>query len=197
MRKQFVATIENLMSKDSKLYLLLGDIGVFNFNKVLTQYNNRAKNIGILEQSSVSLSSGIAQEGMIPVLHTIAPFIVERAYEQIKIDLGYQELGCKLVSVGGSYDYAALGCTHHCPADVGALLLIPNIEIVIPGTAKEFDILFRNSYSNGNSTYYRLSENSNLDSINIKFGKGNLIKEGNTENELFRQIELEVKERIE
>ena len=93
----------------------------------------RAHNIGILEQSTIGLAAGLSLAGHFPIVHTIAPFLVERAYEQIKIDLGYQQLGSNLVSVGGSYDYAGLGCTHHCPADVGILNKIPGIEIIVPG----------------------------------------------------------------
>jgi transketolase len=60
-------------------------------------------------------------ENRIPFVHTIAPFVVNRAYEQIKIDLCYQNLNVNLVTVGGSIDYAALGSTHHCPEDIGIL----------------------------------------------------------------------------
>ena len=63
--------------------------------------------------------------------------------------------------MGASYDYAALGCTHHCPGDVGMLKNIPDMEIILPGTAEEFDKLFRQSYANGNPTYFRLSEKQN------------------------------------
>ena len=178
MRKQFVKTVESLMSIDPSIFLILGDIGVFGFRNVLENHSRRAINIGILEQSSVGVGAGISKEGMIPIIHTIAPFLIERAYEQIKVDLGYQKLGCNLVSVGASFDYASLGCTHHCPGDVGILQFIPNIEIVVPGNASEFDMLFRASYSNGNPTYFRLTEESNTANLDISFGKGNLIKKG-------------------
>ena len=128
MRKQFVNTFESLISTDENLVLLLGDIGVFGFRNSFTKFPERVMNVGVLEQSTVGMAAGLARMGMNPVIHTIAPFLVERAYEQIKVDFGYQKLGCNLVSVGGSYDYAALGCTHHCPGDVGVLQNIPDIQ---------------------------------------------------------------------
>ena len=179
MRKQFVKTMEILMKEDKQLTLLLGDIGVFGFRNCFSEYPTRTFNIGILEPATVGLAAGMASAGLTPVVHTIAPFLVERAFEQIKIDLGYQQLGCNLVSVGASYDYAALGCTHHCPGDIGILQYIPNMELVVPGSAAEFDSLFRAAYKNNNPTYFRLSERSHKESFAVDFGKANVLKRGN------------------
>jgi len=178
MRKQFVETIESILPKDERLVLVLGDIGVFGFRKAFAAYPDRVYNIGILEQSTIGMSAGLAMTGLIPVVHTIAPFLVERSYEQLKLDFGYQKLGGNFVSVGGSYDYAALGCTHHCPSDVGILKNIPGMEIILPGTAEEFDSLFRQAYASGGPTYFRLSERENPVSYEVKFGKANVIKRG-------------------
>ena len=178
MRKQFVKTVETLLSENDKLVLLLGDIGVFGFKDSIKRYPDRAYNIGILEQSTVSLASGMALNGLIPIIHTIAPFMVNRALEQIKIDFGYQGLGGNFVSIGASYDYASLGPTHHCPDDVMILSSIPNLEIVVAGTSSEFNSLFRESYDNNNPTYYRLSEYENKNIIDVSFGMGNIIKKG-------------------
>lgn len=178
MRKQFVKTVESILETDKKLVLLLGDIGVFGFRNSFKQFPDRVYNIGILEQSTIGVASGLAMQNLIPVVHTIAPFIVERALEQIKIDFGYQKLGGNFVSVGASYDYAALGATHHCPADVGILKNVPGVEIVVPGTPSEFDKLFKNSYNNKNPTYFRLSEKSNKESFGVEFGKAHIVKKG-------------------
>lgn len=178
MRKQFVKTIESLLTFDKKLVLLLGDIGVFGFHNAFNEFPDRVLNVGILEPSTVSLASGLAKSELIPIIHTIAPFLVERSFEQIKIDFGYQCLGGNFVSVGASYDYASLGCTHHCPSDVGVLQTIPGMEIMVPGTAAEFDALFRQGYANGHPTYYRLSERENLSSQPVRFGQANVIKKG-------------------
>jgi transketolase len=178
MRKQFVETFESIVENDPNIVMLLGDIGVFGFRNSLKKFPERVYNIGILEQSTVGLAAGLSRAGLIPIIHTIAPFLVERAYEQIKIDFGYQKLGCNLVSVGASYDYAALGCTHHCPGDVAILQNIPGLEIIIPGTKYEFDTLFRQTYDNGKPTYHRLSERSNNENNEVIFGKANIIKKG-------------------
>jgi len=178
MRKQFVKTVEEILFKDGKAILLLGDIGVFGFKNSFELYPNRVYNIGILEQSTISVASGLSMTGLIPIIHTIAPFITERCFEQIKNDFGYQKLGGNIVSVGASYDYASLGCTHHCPSDIGILMNIPEIQIIVPGTSEEFDALFKQSYNNKKLNYFRLSERENQNKVPVKFGKANIIKKG-------------------
>jgi transketolase len=178
MRKQLVSTIYELMAEDENLCVLLGDIGVFGFRKCFEEYPNRTYNIGILEQSMVSMASGFSKAGLIPVMHTISPFIVERALEQIKVDFGYQKMNGNFISVGNSYDYAGLGCTHHCPGDVTVLSSIPNMQIIAPGNATEFDSLFKETYNNGLPTYFRLSEHKHDLTLDVTFGKANVLKTG-------------------
>jgi transketolase len=178
MRKEFTAIMANELSTNSKSTLILGDIGVFGHRDSFRKFPDRVFNIGILEQSMVSFAAGMAIEGLYPTIHTIAPFLIERAFEQIKIDFGYQSLGGNLVTVGASLDYAGLGATHHCPGDVGMMLNIPGSEIYVPGTAQEFSHLFGWSCRNKSISYFRLSEKTNKDSIKTEFQKGALLKEG-------------------
>jgi len=178
MRQQLVKTVSELLIKDKRLVLLLGDIGVYGFQQAFKDFPDRVYNIGILEQATVSLAAGLAKTGLIPVFYSIAPFIAERALEQLKIDFGYQQLRGNFVSVGGSYDYAALGATHQCPGDVAILKQIPGMKIVVPGTAQEFDKLFREVYSQAGPHYFRLSERVNKASFPVKFGQLKVIRKG-------------------
>ena len=149
MRKQFVSSLKNILYNDQRTVLMLGDIGVYGFREELKNLSTRAYNIGILEQSTISVAAGMSRSGLIPFIHTISPFMVERALEQIKDDFGYQNLNGNFVSIGNSYDFAALGCTHHCPGDIQILSSIPNIKIFAPGTSSEFDYLLSKNYQNG------------------------------------------------
>lgn len=178
MRKQFVKSMKEILYSDSDSVLLLGDIGVFGFREEISNIPNRAYNIGILEQSTISLAAGMSRMGLKPFVHTIAPFMVERALEQLKTDFGYQKLCGNFISVGASYDYAGLGCTHHCPGDIQALLSIPNMQICIPGSSGELDHLLKENYKKSLPTYYRLSEHENKDTHICANGKFSLIKKG-------------------
>jgi transketolase len=178
MRKTFSEITDTLIREDDRTILLLGDIGVFAFQKTMKDFPHRALNFGIMEQSMISFAAGLSKEKFIPIVHTIAPFLVERAYEQLKIDFGYQKLGGNFVSVGASNDYSSLGCTHHCPGDVGNLLNIPDLEIVIPGNKHEFRQAFNEKYNDGKATYFRLSEKENMTYSREGFGKGFKFKDG-------------------
>jgi transketolase len=178
MRKVFNELASEIIKSNDKSALILGDIGVYGFREVLKSHPKQVYNIGILEQTMVSISAGLASEGIIPIIHTIAPFMVERALEQIKVDFGYQNLPGNLVSVGASFDYSKLGCTHHCPADINILSNIPGFDLFIPGHHNEFKSQFISHWDSGRINYFRLSENENLDSINLEFGEIKRIKNG-------------------
>ena len=100
MRKQFVTSVTRLLERDERVCLLLGDIGVFGFHDAFVRFPDRVYNVGILEQAMVSMAAGLASTGLIPIIHTIAPFLAERSLEQIKLDFGYQMLGGVFVTVG-------------------------------------------------------------------------------------------------
>ena len=178
MRQQMVKTVEDLLAQDERLVLLLADVSRSLFEKAFRTYPRRTFNLGILEQTMTSVAAGLALEGFIPVLHTIAPFLVERPFEQIKDDFCYQRLGGNFVSIGASYDYSGEGMTHQGSADVPILKSLPGMQIVVPGTSKEFDSLFREAYANGSPTYYRLSTKTNAIDSPVEFGKLSLLKQG-------------------
>ena len=180
MRKQFKLTVTDLAEKDEKIILVFGDISVFLFNSFQQQFPNRFYNMGICENTLISVAAGLSSQGFIPFVHSIAPFITERSLEQIKLDMGYNEFGGNIVSCGATFDYAWDGATHHAWTDIAAIRLIPKTEVIQPGSEKELNILLRSQYANGKTTYFRLSDNPHtieLPESQIKFGKGMVLKD--------------------
>jgi transketolase len=157
MRQQFAKTVFNTLEQDQHASVLIGDISHYLLKDTEAKYPKRFYNLGICEQSLVGLAAGMAMSGMRPIVHTIAPFCVERAYEQIKIDLCYQKADVTIVSVGSSFDYASLGCTHHCYSDISILRPLKNMQIFTPGSSKEFDEIFSKTWGNGQPKYFKLS----------------------------------------
>jgi len=181
MRNQFVRTVEEVMGYDERLVVILGDIGVYGFLDVFKKYPERIFNIGVLEQAVTSLAAGLSKEYLIPVIYTIAPFAVERCFEQIKIDFCYQELGGNIVSVGSTFDYAALGCTHHSYSDIAMIRSLPRTQVICPASEVEFDAIFRHAYGNDLLTYFRLPANKHnvtFDKREVQLGKGIKVHEG-------------------
>jgi transketolase len=157
MRQRATDTLVELFYDDERVALVLADISLDLLEPALRHDPRRAVNVGIMEQAAVGVAAGFALEGFHPVVHTIAPFLAERPLEQVKLDFGYQGLGGLFVTTGASYDYGESGMTHHSPGDVAALSTVPNIEILVPGTADETETLIRATYANGRPTYLRTS----------------------------------------
>jgi transketolase len=170
LRQTFAAEISNWIRNDSEAVLLLGDIGVGAFSKTMVDYPDRIINIGILEQSMISFASGLVLSGKKVIVHSIAPFLIDRAYEQIKIDFGYRDLPCLLVSVGASFDYGKLGSTHHAPEDVALFSTIPKSRIFVPGSKKEVMESIRIHRENPSLDYLRISSVEHTLDIDAKNG---------------------------
>jgi transketolase len=158
--------------------VVLADISTSYFRDASKKYPERVINVGIMEQTAVSLASGLALEGFHPIVHSITPFVVERPFEQIKDDFCYQGVGGAFISIGASYDYGTDGMTHHGSADVPILKTLPRMQICVPGTADEFEVLLRQTYNNGSPTYIRTSTQQNSASRNVDFGKLHVEREG-------------------
>jgi transketolase len=161
MRKQFYSYLSELFKNDPRISILLGDIGVFSFRECFQYDSKRIYNMGILEQAMVGVASGLSSLGLIPFIHSIAPFITERCYEQLKLNLGYECKNAFVVSVGNSYDYASLGSTHHCPNDLKIISAIPNFTTFCPGNSFDVEEIIKENLDKQNPKYIRLSETEN------------------------------------
>ena len=181
LRQQFADTMLEVGAHDEELVVMVGDISHGLLQPFARAYPGRYYNIGICEPTIVNMGAGLSKVGLTPVIHTIAPFLIERAYEQIKLDFGYQNLPVNLVSVGGAFDYSRLGCSHHCYADVSLVSHFKQANVVVPGSAVEFDSLFRQLYKENTINYFRLPDNPH--GVDFKFsdihlGKGIRVREG-------------------
>lgn len=155
-RSQFSKTVSEILDKDERVIVLLGDIGVYAFRDAFAKHPKRVYNIGICEQSMVGMAAGLAMSGFIPIVHTIEPFLVDRAFEQIKDDFGYQELKGNIVGVDVSETAPNLGYTHQCPYALSHMRDVRGMNVFAPETADEFDRLFKENYDKG-LNYFRIA----------------------------------------
>jgi transketolase len=177
MRKDFRNTVADLAAHDDKVVVILGDISHYLFNDFQQKYPDRFFNMGICENTLISVSAGLSAQGFYPFVHTITPFITERSLEQIKLDMCYNQFGGNILSCGASFDYAWDGATHHCYTDLAILRLLPGMEVIQPGSIKELDTLIRSQYNNGRPTYFRLSDHPHTIDLPVEFGQGVVVKD--------------------
>lgn len=181
VRVQFADTMLALGQQDPDLVVMVGDISHGILQPFAKACPGRYYNVGILEPTIMSMGAGLARAGLVPVIHTIAPFLLERAFEQIKLDFCYHRLPGNIVTVGSAFDYAYLGCTHHCYGDFALMKTLEGVQITYPSTPIEFDLLFRQAYRSKAVTVYRVPASQHdaaFDPGDIRFGKGIKVADG-------------------
>jgi transketolase len=161
MREAFYTAVGDLLDEDPRSAVVLADISAAALARAARSHPDRVLNVGIREQLMLSVAGGLALTGMRPVVHSYAPFVVERAWEQIKLDLGHQGVGAILVSVGASYDSSASGRTHHSPGDVALLDTLDGWTVHVPGHRDEVGPLLRAAATHDEPVYIRLAGQHN------------------------------------
>ncbi len=179
MRTAFATTLADAMDEDARLALVLADISVPMLHAAAERHPTRVFNVGIREQLMIGVAGGLGLAGMRAVVHTFPPFLVERPFEQIKIDLGHQDVGAVLVSFGGSYDMYAVGRSHQSPSDVALLDSLHGWTVHVPGHPDEAAALLRSAYAAQGRVYVRLSIQSNTEPQPVDpSGRLRIVREG-------------------
>ncbi|MEU8774480.1 transketolase [Streptomyces sp. NPDC048606] len=162
MRERFVSVTSGVLDEDPRLALVLAEITMDGFRPAQERHPDRVINVGIREQLLIGVGGGLALTGLRPIVHTFAAFLVERPFEQIKLDFGHQDTGGVLVSAGASHDWPAGGYTHMAPGDVALLDTLDGWTVHVPGHPDEAEELLRHAYAAGDDkVYVRLSQQSN------------------------------------
>jgi transketolase len=142
MRKAFGKVIVDLGKKDPSLFLLTGDV-VQEMAEFRKMFPDRFYNLGLCEQSMISMAAGMALEGARPVVYSVTPFLLERPFEQIKIDIDEQNLPVTLI---GYSDYPTHGMTHR-PLNAPVLCsMFKNIMSYFPRNSEETERAMIESY---------------------------------------------------
>jgi transketolase len=113
---------------------------------------------GITEANVVGMAAGLAMEGYIPYVNTIATFITRRCYEQVIIDLCLHNLPVRLIGNGGGLVYAPLGPTHLAIEDIAIMRALPNMTVTAVCDAKEMERLMDCTLEWPNPIYIRLAK---------------------------------------
>ncbi len=137
MRAEFAQAMIDLADASPTSLFLTGDLGYMALEGVRDKFGARFINAGVAEQNMTSVAAGLAYEGFIPWLYSIAPFAVLRPYEQIRNDICLHNLPVKIVGNGGGYGYGIMGATHHTLEDIGILRCLPNMRVYVPLTGND------------------------------------------------------------
>ena len=159
MRRRFGKVISELATKDEKIVLIVGDIGYGVFDDFRKKHPKKFFNLGICEQSIIGFASGLALEGLKPWVYTITPFLIERPFEQIKLDINQQNVNVKLV---GFADYPSLGPSH---AELDAkkmMRLFKNIKSYFPKDGRETNLVVKLAYKRRGPAFISLKNDPKI-----------------------------------
>ena len=172
MRNTFIKKLTEAAQINSKIVLIVGDLGYSVIEEFQEKFPERFYNAGISEQNMASMAAGLASEGFHVFIYSIANFPTFRCAEQLRNDVGYHNLPVTVVTVGGGLSYGNLGYSHHAVQDFGLMRLFPEFEILSPGDPIETEMCLDYLLNNPGPSYLRLKKagepnyNSNVKILN-------------------------------
>jgi transketolase len=158
MRNCFARLMTKYAAKHNELVFLYADIGNRLFNDLKEVAPERTINAGIAESNMATVAAGMAMSGLKPFIYTITPFTTSRNFEQIKVDIAYQNLPVTIVGTGSGMSYANLGPTHHSFEDIALMRVLPNMTVLCPADIHEMEALFPQIMECKGPVYFRLGK---------------------------------------
>lgn len=165
MRNEFGKFMAEIGEKDDKVVLIIGDFGYRIIDEFKAKFPDRFFNFGICEQSMIGAAAGMALEGLKPYVYTITPFLIERPFEQIKLDIDQQNVNVKLI---GYADYPTQGPTHAEIDAPGLMKLFKNIQPYFPKSAKEAREALIKSYNSPKPAFISLKKDKSCEAVPVK-----------------------------
>jgi transketolase len=133
LRDTFARTLYQVAKKKANVFIVVADISpAGSMAAFREEFPEQFINVGVAEQTMISLCAGLALRGCTPFAYTIATFSIYRPFEQVRIDLCYQNLPVTVVGIGGGVSYSTLGGTHHAQEDIAVMSAIPNMAVIAP-----------------------------------------------------------------
>lgn len=182
MRAAFFRRLEDIYSADRDVVVLTGDLGFKLFDGFRDRDERRFYDVGVAESNMIGLAAGLALAGKKVYCYSIIPFLVMRPFEQIRVDVAYQDLDVRLVGAGAGFAYGLEGITHHGLEDIALMRTLPNMTIVAPADRFEAERLAELSSVHRGPIYVRLGHTGEPDvhdrPPDIRIGRAEVLREG-------------------
>ena len=158
MRENCLKTVFELAKQDERVVFIGSDLGVGVLSDFKKEIPSRFFMEGVYEQNLVGLAAGMAMEGHVVYLNTIATFLSRRCYEQVAVDLCLHNVNVRLIASGGGVVYAPLGPTHLAIEDIAIMRALPNMTIVAPADSVEMVRFMKVSVDYAGPIYIRVAK---------------------------------------
>src|SRR5580658_4311287 len=137
MRQTCLNMVYDLAKRDKRVLFIGSDLSPGLLGDMKKEMPERWYMEGVSEANVIGMAAGMAFEGYLPYVNTIATFITRRCYEQVAVDLCLHDLPVRLIGNGGGFVYAPLGPTHEAIEDIAIMRALPNMTVVAPVDAEE------------------------------------------------------------
>jgi transketolase len=158
MRKTSLEMVHELARADDRVVFIGSDLGPDTLADMRDEMPDRFFMEGVSEAHIIGMAAGLAMEGYIPYVNTIATFLTRRCFEQVALDLCLQNLPVRLIANGGGLVYAPLGPTHLAIEDLSIMRTLPNMAVTAVADAAEMRRLMRASLDWPGPLYIRLGK---------------------------------------
>ena len=158
MRTTCLNMVYELAKRDERVVFIGSDLSPGLLADMKRDMPERWYMEGITEQNLIGMAAGLAMEGYIPYVNTIATFITRRCYEQVAVDLCLHDLPVRLIANGGGLVYAPLGPTHLAIEDIAIMRALPNMTVTAVCDAKEMVRLMNATLDWPHPIYIRLAK---------------------------------------
>ena len=159
MRKALIRTLVELAERDPRVLFLTADLGYTVVEPFAERFPDRFFNVGVAEQNMIGLATGLAEGGFIPYVYSIATFAALRPYEFIRNGPVLQRLPVRIIGVGGGFEYDHAGPTHYALEDVGALRMLPGLQVIVPADSRQCRTALLAVHETPGPAYFRLGKN--------------------------------------
>ena len=158
MRRTCLDLIYQLALQDERIFFMGSDLGVNTLSKFRNEMPDRFFMEGISEANVLGMAAGLALEGKIVYVNTIATFLTRRSLEQVVVDLCLHRARVRLIGNGGGLVYAPLGPTHMAIEDLALMRALPNMTIIAPADAEEMTRVMPMTVDHPGPIYIRLAK---------------------------------------
>ncbi len=180
MRRTCLDMVYALAKEDPRVVFIGSDLGPGVLDEMKREMPDRFYMEGVQEQHLIGMAAGLAMEGYIPYVNTIATFLTRRCFEQLAVDLCLHNLPVRLIANGGGLVYAPLGPTHLAIEDISILRALPNMMIVAPTDAEEMKRFMPQTLNVPGPIYIRLAKGGDpvvsRDEDGFEIGRANVLR---------------------
>lgn len=184
MRDRFARTLHAVAKQKPGVFIVVADISpAGSMAPFRAEFPEQFVNVGVAEQTMMGMCAGLALRGCKPFAYTIATFALYRPFEQIRVDVCYQNLPVTIVGIGAGVAYSTLGGTHHAMEDIAVMSALPNMSIIAPCDPLEVEAATWSCAAHDGPVYLRLGKAGEPELTAsapepFRFGKLRLLQEG-------------------